>query len=234
MEISKERVGKKIINTIAQLFNIWISFDKQKFPHYYYIIENQYGHKVSREKKVGFDKDGNPIPWYTYPAIEYLSQFDLKQLDVFEWGSGNSSLFYAAQAKSVKSIEHDENWYLLQKEKLPQNATILLAADETDYVQAILKEDRNFDIIVIDGTNREECAKLAPQKLNSGGIIVFDNSDRHPEVTADLRALGFLEIDFMGLGPANDHTWVTSIFFDRQTQLTPKTVQPRISIGSGG
>lgn len=38
-------------------------------------------------EKICIDRDGNPIPWYTYPAIEYLSQFDVTDKDVFEFGA---------------------------------------------------------------------------------------------------------------------------------------------------
>ena len=33
------------------------------------------------------------MPWYTYPVIEYLQQFDFSKLTVFEYGSGNSSCY---------------------------------------------------------------------------------------------------------------------------------------------
>lgn len=61
-------------------------------------------------EKICIDRDGNPIPWYTYPAIEYLSQFDVTDKDVFEFGCGNSSLFWADRARLVTSIEDNPDW----------------------------------------------------------------------------------------------------------------------------
>ncbi len=70
------------------------------------------------------DKDGNPIPWYTYPAIEYLENLDMTDKRVLEWGSGNSSLFWAKRAKEVISIENDKEWFeKINAKKLP-NQTI--------------------------------------------------------------------------------------------------------------
>lgn len=33
------------------------------------------------------DAAGNWLPWYTYPAIEYLKQLDFSQKTVFEYGA---------------------------------------------------------------------------------------------------------------------------------------------------
>src|SRR5688572_10403591 len=50
---------------------------------------------------------GQPIPWYTYPAIEFIRQLDFSQSTVFEYGSGNSTMFWAASAARVISVEED-------------------------------------------------------------------------------------------------------------------------------
>ena len=34
------------------------------------------------------DNNKNPIPWYTYSAIEFLRQLDFSNSHVFEYGSG--------------------------------------------------------------------------------------------------------------------------------------------------
>lgn len=47
-----------------------------KFMKFIEMWQKEYAIERSIDEKVCADKDGNPIPWYTYPAIEYLSQFD--------------------------------------------------------------------------------------------------------------------------------------------------------------
>lgn len=65
------------------------------------------------------DRNNNPIPWYSYPAIEYISNLDFSNKTILEWGSGNSSLFWAKRSKNVTSIEDDEEWFnLVDKSKL--------------------------------------------------------------------------------------------------------------------
>ena len=73
------------------------------------ILEFDYGHFLSTIQYSSVDKDNNPIPWYTYPAIEYLKQLDFSEKSIFEYGSGNSTIFWSKVAKSVISVENDEN-----------------------------------------------------------------------------------------------------------------------------
>src|SRR3954471_20501401 len=74
------------------------------------ILERGLGHAQTRATGSCMDAAGEPIPWFTYPAIEFLGQFDWGGKRVFEWGSGNSSLWFARRAGSVRSIEHDRVW----------------------------------------------------------------------------------------------------------------------------
>ncbi len=52
-----------------------------------------------------------PVPWYTYPAIRALERIVPSDAIVFEYGSGNSTLWWQSHAKEVVSVEHDPQWY---------------------------------------------------------------------------------------------------------------------------
>ncbi len=71
------------------------------------------------------DARGTPIPWVTYPFIDFIKGRLTKDHTIFEFGSGNSTLFYANYVKKVVSVEHDkerlENVYY-QK---PSNSEII-------------------------------------------------------------------------------------------------------------
>ncbi len=157
---------------------------------------------------------GEPLPWYTYPAIEYLDSFDFSECDVFEFGAGNSSLYWASKAKQVTSVEDDEAWFnhVIQS-RLP-NQDIVLGRTAEAYIGALAQQGRLFDIIVIDGNHRLECTMAAMDHLHPDGIVVLDNSDRviEKECARRLRANQFIQVDFSGFGPVNDYCWSTSIF----------------------
>lgn len=50
-------------------------------------------------------------PWLTFDAIDFLSSLDLNHGQVFEYGSGGSTLFCLDKGAGLTSIEHDEGWH---------------------------------------------------------------------------------------------------------------------------
>ena len=70
-----------------------------KFKTFIKMWQEDFAIERTIDEKVCMDRDGNPLPWYTYPAIEYLRQFDYKDKKVFEFGCGFSSLFWALRAQ---------------------------------------------------------------------------------------------------------------------------------------
>lgn len=72
-----------------------------------------------------------PIPWYTYPALSFLSKIVSRDMKVFEYGCGNSTLWWADHAKSVYSVEHDKNYIDYIQTKLPSNAMVAWSPEDT-------------------------------------------------------------------------------------------------------
>ena len=196
-------------------------------------VEFEYGHYFSSAQKMSIDKPGNPIPWYTYPAIEYLKQLDFSDKEVYEYGAGNSSLFWARRAKAITSIENDKNWHSFVKNKQGTNQEVLFINDEQEYVNSILRKKRNYDLIIIDGLARLGCAKMAVQCLEEGGLIILNNSDWYPDTAEFLRESGLIQIDFTGMGPIHYYTWTTSLFLHRDITIKARSeLQPEPGIAS--
>ena len=195
------------------------------------LLEIDLGHAKSKEAGQSIDAQGNPIPWFTYPSIEYFKQLNLKSKIMLEWGSGNSSRFFSERVKMVYSVEHNEEWYNHVSTFEITNQKLRLSA--SDYAQCASDFNERFDIILIDGIERHACAKMSQKLLKQGGLIILDNSDRYPDIAKMFRESGLIEIDFHGFGPINDYTWTTSIFLDRTINLEPIEDQPGIPIGGG-
>ena len=178
------------------------------------------------------DAQGNPIPWYTYPAIEYIKQLDLSDKHVFEYGSGYSTLFWSSRCKSLTSVEHDEHWYQQIRHRLPENVSYNLKQNIQDYVKFINTIGEKFDVIIIDGAHRLDCAAAALSNLKPTGFIILDNSDWMTKASQLLRDANLIEVDMSGFGPINNYTWTTSFYFSRQVELKPADpTQPRAGIG---
>lgn len=208
------------------------SIFRRIFPTYDRLLHNSYilailqGQKRSIEEKRPLDLRGNPLPWYTYPAIEYLDQFDFSQLSIFEFGCGHSSLFWAQKAKRVISIEDDIEWYNYVKGYLQKNQDIYLREKEESYVGCLREQGVIFDVIIIDGKWRNACTKAAIAYLKDDGFIIFDNSDWFPKATRFLRGKEFFQIDFNGFGPINNYCWTTSIFIKAGIRIQNKFTNP--------
>jgi hypothetical protein len=81
-----------------------------------------------------FDNNRSPItderPWIAFAATRFLDSILRRDMKVYEYGSGGSTLFFAARVQEVVSTEHNKDWYLkvteaIQRKKL-SNSSIRL------------------------------------------------------------------------------------------------------------
>ena len=171
----------------------------------------------SKMSHMPIDRNGDPLPWFTYPSIAFLAGRVEPGMSVFEYGSGNSTLWWSKRVARVVACEHHDEWYNYLKDRLPANVEYVHQALETggDYCKSILRFDERFDIVAIDGRDRVNCAKAALPKLHERGVIIWDNTDRekYQEGFIFLADNGFRKLDFEGPGPAKNNGWRTSIFY---------------------
>lgn len=68
----------------------------------------------------GFQDDPvkNREPWLPSAVVEHLGKLLGKNLNIFEYGSGGSTLFWPRFARRCISIEHDLRWFLLIRFRL--------------------------------------------------------------------------------------------------------------------
>ncbi len=192
-----------------------------------------YGHFRSVEEARPIRAEGAPVPWYTYPALEYLTQFDFTAWDAFEYGGGNSSRFWSSRCRSLTTVESDPTWHATIVRDAGPTQVVMLEDDPVRYADAIARGDRRYKLIVVDGQHRRACAERVADRLDPRGMIVFDNSDWWPQACAYLREQGLLQVDFTGPGPINRYTWTTSVFFGSRVDLRSATGrQPEPGIGS--
>ncbi len=169
------------------------------------------------------DKYLNPLPWVTYPYIDFISDRLNPDMEVFEFGSGNSTIWYANRVKSVISVEHDKSWYEYMLLRIPKNVTLIFM--ELDYggkySKCIHNFEQNFDIIIIDGRDRVNCIKNSILKLKDRGVIILDDSERieYNEGIKDLLNKGFKRIDFWGISPGLFYKKCTTIFYKENNCL---------------
>jgi len=109
-------------------------------------------------KKSSIDKNGAPIPWYSYPFLYFIEPHLTNNITVFEFGSGNSTLWWAEHVSKVISCEHERSW-IEKLQPLPKTVEIFYKDLDVDYTYFIKEYNEYFDIIIIDGRKRNECIK---------------------------------------------------------------------------
>lgn len=198
--------------------------------HNFKLLAKVYGQWPSIRNRNSVDGNYYPIPWYTYPAIEFLSHLDLRSFSLFEYGSGNSTLWWSKYVKKLVAIEDDKDWHKKIKDSLSvdinnyNNVTYYFEENSSDYV---LKANNNFDIFIVDGNYRMQCLEHLvslnyiikknnqPTKKIIAAIIILDNSDWYPEGVRFLQdKLKWMQIDFHGFGPVNNYTSTTTFFIN--------------------
>jgi hypothetical protein len=163
------------------------------------------------------DKHNNAIPWMNYAIINFFDSRLNKGLSVFEYGSGYSTIYFANKIKNIVSIEYDKKWFEIAKKltKPYKNVTITYKDLSTNYADAVLDQEFLFDIIVIDGRNRVECAINSIKRLSDVGVLVLDDSLRtnYKAIWDFYIENGFKELTFTGLKPMGFSIDSTTIFY---------------------
>ena len=130
------------------------------------------------DSKSPIDEAGNPIPWVTYSFIDFIKERLTKELTVFEFGSGNSTLFYAKYARKVVSVEHDKDWFEKIQSPNAGNSEMIFSELQVngEYSKKPVSLNQKFDIIIVDGRDRVNCCKNCLEALTEKGVVVLDDS----------------------------------------------------------
>ncbi|WP_291325491.1 glycosyltransferase [Desulfovibrio sp. UCD-KL4C] len=172
------------------------------------ILSNSYLKKMgwfsSYHRQAIVDDNGAPLPWLSYPAVNLLEERSPYGINVFEYGCGSSTLWWAKRARRVVVVEHNEQWFKTMKEQFPDNVRPVRRELETggDYSKTVaMIKNIKFDIIVIDGRDRVNCAYNCLDSLSPSGVVVFDNTDRLEYMPGRefLVEAGFKELRLTGL-----------------------------------
>jgi len=166
------------------------------------------------------DSAGMPLPWLTYPFVDFIRPSLRKDMVVIEFGAGQSTLFWARHVERVFSVEDNPAWFSELKPQLPGNAQVLLQTFDPAkphlYAQAADQMLGTADMVLVDGPERDMTLRMAPRLLRAGGVVVLDNAGRteYDAASADLTGQqGFRRLDFIGMAPGGARECSTALFY---------------------
>ena len=167
------------------------------------------------------------LPWFAYAAIDFLDGQLRRDMRVFEFGSGGSTIFFAERCAAVRAVEEEARWASRVRKRaagleLP-NVEIIDAAFDFNRAQDFVSSNYlaqvgsgMWDVIVVDGadndfTIRPICFRRAESQIKPGGMIVVDDSWRYTQLRTAHHARRVRV--FESVGPARFGVTSTDIYF---------------------
>jgi hypothetical protein len=177
------------------------------------------GHFRSCLKRLAVSKHGEPIPWYSYPCIEFLRHRPFHDKTILEFGGGQSTLWWAKRARKVVTFEGDKRWLEKLARKVESNVELHHVAQDdrtacVAEVEAVLQRRPGFlyDVAIIDGLWRFEMIEIAVRALADEGMIICDDADGYG-FHRGFMGRDLNRVDFYGHVPGGAFPHVTSIYF---------------------
>ena len=224
---------KKFIKLILR----WIGVEGIIGLLFYRSALNEDGWFLATRKNKAIDKNNNPIPWITYPCIDFLKERIIDKMNIFEYGAGGSSVWLSSIAGHVDSVEHSKDYYdlFVENKKNISNLNIyhvpldskyddlsyedlgFKRADVNNrYVNSIRKLNKKYDIVIVDGIFRVDCILESINHLTDSGVIILDNTNYINELSDAsifMESQGFRRLDFWGMTPIIWAKSCTTIFY---------------------
>ena len=126
------------------------------------------GHARTNALGMCVNAAGEPIPWLTGPAIDYLDSLELAGARVFEFGMGASTAYWARRGCSVTGVEMDPSWHSKVESLALPGVEARLCTDGGAYPRSIDEVEGQ-----IDWVNLFDAVLMA---LNSGPSSMYGSS----------------------------------------------------------
>lgn len=117
--------------------------------------------------------------WDSFKFALYKVLDAIKPKTVFEYGPGTSTSIMSVYptVELIDSVEHNLQWYNKWKWEMPENVNLIYQPQMELYPETPGRIDK-YDLIFIDGKEREKCLYVAKARLNDGGVVILHDAER--------------------------------------------------------
>ena len=143
-------------------------------------------------------------PWMSQQEIDTILKYLKPNFTMLEWGCGGSTMFFPHYVANYYSIEHNKQWYDKVLKEKPSNVDMNFVAMNSpiginrqatsyeelekssrstnfyDYIHCPSNFNEIFDIVLVDGRARPECAKYITNYITKDSIVFIH--DYFPKV----------------------------------------------------
>ncbi len=184
------------------------------------------GHFKSSLNEMAIDRNSKPLPWFTYPAIDFIRTRDTSDASVLEFGGGQSTIYWGRNARKVTCFEGSEEWAQHIRKGMSNNCEVFVVTNSSDEQVSEIRSElkkigEKFDIVVIDGLSRSKIIDLAVEYVSPDGMIICDNAEGYG-FQKGFEKHDFMRVDFYGHTPGVIHPHCTSINFKLECKYFSK------------
>ncbi len=185
----------------------------------------------AHRRQRAFHRDNPEAPWLVPDAIPFIEGLIAPGAKVFEFGAGNSTVWFARMGAQVHSVEGRPEWgkivaERLTRDRLESQVTLTVAAVTDDFNTAPEEIARyvsvidafapgTFDAVLVDGHFRVACLERSFDKVREGGYLILDNSDVADVADLTRRLKPYLVRHF------ENGIWRTSVYRAPQGGIRP-------------
>lgn len=122
---------------------------------------------------------GTASSWDSFKVALYKVLESLNPKTVFEYGPGTSTSIMAIypSVELIDSVEHNQAWFNKWRWEMPENVKLIYQPNMELYPETPGRLEK-YDLIFVDGREREKCLYVAGHRLNECGVVILHDAER--------------------------------------------------------
>jgi len=119
------------------------------------------------------------LTWQSYETALFKVLDLLRPKTCFEWGCGESTKMISnySSIELMDSVEHDAVW-LDKISKVVNDKVMMIYEPDREKYKFVQGRKSKYDLIFIDGRDRENCLIQAHYILDISGVVILHDSER--------------------------------------------------------